>query len=127
VPQNDRAALAALDALQAKVQAFAWTYLVEVRNRTEYAFHVQNRDGLYIFDDVHLREGVVENLRAVLDAGDLPTARQMVLALEKAGADEVAHLRSLTAVDGAMRHPGGWQDRTGQLAAGYESEARKTR
>ena len=91
-------------------------------NPTDYAAYVQDALGYFVIDDEHLLETVTASLRQLVESGQPLTRATLRLALDKAGFDEVAYLRSLTTADGAERHPGNWRDRTGQLASGYAHE-----
>lgn len=106
----------------------AGSYEVEVSNPTEYARHVAARDGVDVFDGAHLAERAGENVGAVAAEPTSVSSRRLTLALDKAGHENVAHLRGLTDAttdDGRRKHPTGYADVTGQLAGAYEHEARK--
>ena len=108
-----------LSDLQSEVRALDGASLT-VSNATEYAAYVQDLLGYFVIDEDHLVATVEATVRRLV-ASNAPLTRESVLrALDQAGFEEVAYLRSLTASDGAQRHPGGWQDRTGQLSNGYE-------
>lgn len=127
MPIDDRSVRAMFDADLAAARDAAGTYVLEIRNPTDYAFHVQHRDGIDIFDDVHLDQALDQALDALPGAA-IPTPGAVVGALDQAGHENVAHLRSLTSEttdDGRRMHPGYWADDTGALAQGYEHEARK--
>jgi len=102
------------------------SYVLDVANPTDYASAVASIDGVDVFDPPHQAEVAAENVAAVADSH--VTSDRVVRALDKAGHEEVAHLRSLTEAttdDGRRKHPTGFADVTGQLAGAYEHDARK--
>lgn len=104
------------------------SYALDVVNPTDYAAAVASVDGVDVFDRVHQAEAADESVSAVLGTLAEVSSRRIVSALDKAGFDNVAHLRSLTEErtgDGRRKHPTGWADQTGQLSSGYSHDARK--
>ena len=105
----------------------AGTYELELSNPAEYASFVQDIEGVFVIDLDHLTETVEAGIRELLGA-DVPLSREYILlALDKAGYDEIAWLKSLTGAstaDGRGLHPGFWADDTTQLVNGYEHDPR---
>ena len=103
----------------------AGVYELAVSNATAHAVYVEALLGYFVIDGEHLLQTAAEAMRELLGA-DVPLSRaNILLALDKAGYDEVAWLRSLTGAttpDGRQRHPGYFADVTGQLANGYTHE-----
>lgn len=105
---------------------------LQLETNVEYAEYLQDRHGYFVFNVDHAAETVVQKLREVIDAGLPLSDRNIVLALDAAGFEEVDWLRSHTAEmrppavkpNGDLTgprpaHPGGWADITGQLANSY--------
>ena len=116
-----------LAALADSVRALSGTRTLEIRNPTEYASYLQDREGIDVLDHAHAEETVRAELQAVVGGSEVPDPAAVARALDKAGADEVAHLRSLTDAttdDGRRRHPGFWADETGELAGAYAHTVR---
>ena len=103
----------------------AGVYELAVSANSDYARYIQDRTGFFVIDGEHLLATVTEAARELVGSGVPLTRQNVLLALDKAGFDEVAWLRSLTGSttsDGRARHPGFWADDTGQLASSYQHE-----
>ena len=100
-------------------------------NNMEYASYLQDRDGIFVFNDEHLRRTVVRELRKAFRAGDFPEVNALENVADAAGTEEINYLRSTTgelappvrtAEGRREKHPGGWADRTGNLKNAYRHE-----
>ena len=124
---HDHNAAAFLADLDAQVPQRDHTLALETN--VEYAVYLQDRHGYFVFNVDHAAETVVSKLQEVLDAGLPLSDRNVALALDAAGYDEVDWMRSHTAemrppavkpngdVTGPRpAHPGKWADVTGILA-----------
>lgn len=99
-------------------------------NNMEYASHLQNKEGYYVFNDEEALKEVNSTLEEVQKVLPL-TPENVERGLEASGFNHVAFLRSLTSQirpptrevrDGEgvrNAHPGGWADITGNLSAAY--------
>jgi hypothetical protein len=116
-----------VDRSLARLERDMSTQTLTMENNMEYAEHLQNKSGYYVFSDGVSVAEVKSGLQAT--ARVLPLTRQNVArTLEKAGFDLVAFYRSITSelrppvrAGEGMRHahPGHWADITGNLASSY--------
>lgn len=105
--------------------AAAGTYGLEVRNDTRTARFVQDLDGYEVVSQEGLEAARDREVDTLLASGAPLTKERVLVALDKAGGDEVKRLRSYTGdrtEDGRRRHPGNWADRRGVTVENYEHE-----
>lgn len=119
-----------IDEVIAFLNAGAKSFTVSLRfqNVLEYAHHLHDREAFYVFNDEILEEILSDEFRETSTV--LPLWRRDVIErlAEAIGWKYVNFLRSTTeemrpaiaSTEGdRFAHPGGWADRTGNLAAGY--------
>lgn len=103
------------------------TQRLTMENNMEYAEHLQNKRGYYVFSDAESGAVVRDGIQATARALPL-TGKNVARSLEKSGFDLVAFYRTITselrppvrAGDGMRQaHPGHWADITGNLASSY--------
>lgn len=103
-------------------------HVLEERNNMEYAEHLQNAHGYYVFNPQNVMKAVKRQVQGVLDAAIPLDDDFAVMALEAAGYDDINFLRSyigefkdpVRAGEGEREmHPGQWSDVTGSLKAAY--------
>lgn len=99
-------------------------------NNMEYASHLQNKEGYYVFSDEEALKEVNSTMQEVQKALPL-TPENVQRGLDQAGHNHIAFLRSLTSQirpptrevrdgEGVRRaHPGGWADITTALSGSY--------
>lgn len=122
MPFTDQGLAELFDDLRAEAAA-AGPYWLDVLNDTRYAEHVQDREGYDVVSQAGLEAARDREIDVVIGAGVPLTKERVVVALDKAGGDEVRRLRSYTGEttdDGRPRHPGHWADDEGVLVDNYE-------
>lgn len=103
-------------------------HVLTLANVMEYAEHLQNKAGYFVFNMSHLQQTLGQWLQRLVASQQMMTDENVEHVLDATGFEEVNFLRSYTSTmrppvkpgEGDRRaHPGGWSDVTGNLAGAY--------